>query len=272
LSAIFGDVRTSVETLFDAAHDGSLDALIVIGSDPLGDGLFSMQARRAMGKVPLIQVGAVAGDISEFADVMLPAAAYSEVEGTFVNMEGEVRLAEHPLKTLGDERPLWKVMMRLIQGFDVEVPVVNLSELRSYIQEKLPFLTSVWDAGLKDEGYMPVVRNRNAKALPSGVAPAMPLDVISRYSMYREGAWVRASKSLAEAGLIRALDDLLVHPNTLKEIGVNAGVCTIRTASGDYTFDVGVRDDVVEGALFVAKRGVAGDMSCEVMASLGGGQ
>jgi NADH-quinone oxidoreductase subunit G len=58
----------------------------------------------------------------------------------------------------------------------------------------------------------------------------------------------------------------------LQAAGLKEGACLIRTASGDFTFDVGVRDDVVEGVLFISKRGVAGDLSCEVMASLGGGQ
>ncbi|MDQ6991417.1 MAG: NADH-quinone oxidoreductase subunit NuoG [Mariprofundaceae bacterium] len=273
LSAVFGDVRTSVGDLFDAAHDGELDALLLIGSDPLGDGLFSMQAKRAMGKVPLVQIGAVSGQVSEYADVMLPASAYSEVEGTFINMSGEIHLADEPLSTVGDARPLWKVMMRLIQGFGMDIPAVDMNEIRASVQSYLPSLREVWGQGVDHNTWrMPVARQRDANVLPVGVNPAMPLDVISRYSMYREGAWVRASASLVEAGNIRALDDVLVHPNTLKEAGLTVGECVIRTASGNYTFDVGVRDDVVEGVLFISKRGVAGDLSCEVMASLGGGQ
>jgi len=272
LSAVFGDIRTSMDDLFDAAHDGELDALLLIGSDPLGDGLFSMQAKRAMGKVPLVQIGAVAGDVSEYADVMLPASAYSEVEGTFINMVGEVRMAEEPLSTLGEARPLWKVMMRLIQGFGVDVPAVDMTEIRASVQSYLPSLSKVWGKGVNEQWRMPVARQRDAVVLPTGIEPAMSLDVISRYSMYREGAWVRASKALTEAGHIRALDDVLVHPNTLQEAGLTVGECVIRTTSGNQCFDVGVRDDVVEGVLFIAKRGVAGDLSCETMASLGGGQ
>ena len=272
LSAVFGDIRTSVGDLFDAANDGDLDALLLIGSDPLGDGLFSMQAKRAMGKVPLIQVGAVAGQVSEYADVMLPAAAYSEIEGTFINMEGRVRTAEQPLDSVGEERPLWKVMMRLIQGFGQNVPVVNLEELRARVSTYLESMSVVWDGSADEVWCLSTQRNRESEVLPSGVEPAMNLDVVSRYSMYREGAWVRASSFLEEAGNIHALDDVLVHPETLKNAGLCEGECTIRTASGDYQFHVGVREDVAKNVVFIAKRGVAGDMSCETMASLAGGQ
>jgi len=272
LSAAFGDIRMSAGDLLDAATDGELDALVLIGSDPIGDGLFSMQAKRAMGKVPLVQIGAIAGQTSKFADVMLPAAAYSEVEGTFINMEGRIRMAENPLRSLGEERPLWKVMMRLIQGFGAEVPVIDLPELRARVAALLPEIAEVWDTGVSEDWCLPVARHRDVSCAPAGVEPAMGLDVVSRYSMYREGMWARASSFLVEAGDIHALDDLLVHPNTLKDAGLSVGECKIRTASGDYDYHIGVREDVAEGVLFIAKRGVAGDLSCEVMASFGGGQ
>lgn len=272
LSAAFGDIRVSTGDLLDAASDGELDALVLIGSDPMGDGLFSMQAKRAMGKVPLVQIGAIAGQTSEFANVMLPAAAYSEVEGTFINMEGRIRMAEQPLRSLGEERPLWKVMMRLIQAFGEEVPVVNLTELRTRVEGFLPEMSGVWDESVTDDWCLQVVRNRDANSVPHAIEPVMNLDVVSRYSMYREGMWARASSFLVEAGNIHALDDLLVHPNTLKGAGLSAGECNIRTASGDYNYHVGVREDIAEGVLFISKRGIAGDLSCEIMASFGGGQ
>jgi len=272
LSAAFGDIRVSTGDLLDAASDGELDALVLVGSDPMGDGIFSMQAKRAMGRVPLVQVGAIAGQTSEFANVMLPAAAYSEVEGTFINMEGRIRMAEHPLRSLGEERPLWKVMMRLVQGFGEEVPVVNLAELRQRVESFLPEMTAVWGDGESDDWSLPVARHRDVNCEPSIIEPAMPLDVVSRYSMYREGMWARASSFLVEAGEIHALDDLLVHPNTLKDLGLSVGECNVRTASSTCNYHVGMREDVAEGVLFIAKRGVAGDLSCEVMASLGGGQ
>jgi len=273
LSAVFGDIRTSVGDLFDAANDGELDALLLIGSDPLGDGLFPMQAKRAMGKVPLIQVGAIAGQVSAYADVMLPAAAYSEIEGTFINMEGRVRTAEQPLDSVGEERPLWKVMMRLVQGFGEQVPVVNLDELRTRVAGYLDSVAVVWnDEGVDESWCLHTQRNREANILPEAIEPAMDLDVVSRYSMYREGIWVRASRFLEEAGNIHALDDVLVHPETLKDAGLSEGECTIRTASGDYQFYIGVREDVAKNVLFIAKRGVAGDLSSETMASLAGGQ
>ncbi|MDX8382518.1 MAG: NADH-quinone oxidoreductase subunit NuoG [Ghiorsea sp.] len=278
LSAVFADHRATAGEVFEAAHNGELDALLLIGSDPVGDGLFSKQAKQALTKVPLIQVGAIAGQMQDYATVQLPAAAYSEVEGTFVNMEGRIRVADNPLRTLGEERPLWKVMMRLVQDLGGAVPAVNLEELREHVLNFAPelekALTQAWSGDAGEETLLPVSRNRQATSLPdvAKLKAVKALDVVSRYSMYREGAWARASDLLAEAGRIHALDDVIVHPDTLKDLGLQAGELSILFTTGATQHHVAVRDDVSPGVLFVAKRGKAGDISSETSVDLRGAQ
>lgn len=271
LSAAFGDVRVSSGDIFAAATSGDLDALILIGSDPVGDGLFPSAAKAALQNVPLVQIGSISGDMGEFAEVQLPAAAYSEIEGTFVNMEGRVRIASNPIKSLGQERPLWKVMMRLIQVMGVDVPAVTLEELRKVACESLPALSDVWCGSDQDSVMISPARNKGCDALPASRSDSFELDVVSRYSMYREGMWARASDLLTEAGKNNALDDVIVHPETLAAKGLSAGELKVSSFLGEQVFTVGTREDVTPGVLFVAKRGVAGDLSDVTAASVGGG-
>jgi len=271
LSVIYCDIRTSVGDLCLQAANGELDALLLIGSDPLGDGLFPREAEAAMQKVPLIQVGAIRGKVSKFASVILPAAAYSEVDGSFINVEGRVRVARQPIRSVGQERPLWKVMMRLLQALGKALPVINLSELRDYIGLSLPELSGAWEPGMENELILSNRRDTKAVYLPDDSwCQKFDLDVVSRYSMYREGMWSRASALLAEAGEIFALDDLLVHPHTLQEAGLATGDHEIRTPNGLFRYNINVRDDVVPGVLFVGRRGVAGDLSSDVCADICG--
>ncbi|MDQ6989388.1 MAG: NADH-quinone oxidoreductase subunit NuoG [Mariprofundaceae bacterium] len=276
LSAVFGEQRSSAGAIFEAASQGELDALLLVGSDPLGDGLFSRQAKAALANVPVVQVGAIAGELAEHVSVQLPAAAYSEIEGTFVNMEGRVRIADTPLRSLGEERPLWKVMMRLVQAMGEEVPVVDLAELRAQVAILAPdfadVLQKAWAGDGQDDVLLAVARHRKAVSLPNVVKPLKALDVVSRYSMYREGAWARASDLLAEAGRIHALDDVLVHPDTLKDLQLDAGDIHILSDVDAQSYAVGVREDVSPGVLFVSKRGVAGDLSNDTSVDLRGAQ
>ncbi len=62
---------------------------------------------------------------SEYADVMLPIAPFTETSGTFVNNEGTVQSFKGAVKPLGDARPAWKVLRVLgnlldIPGFDYD--------------------------------------------------------------------------------------------------------------------------------------------------------
>jgi len=272
LSSIFADVRVSAGELFAAASAGELDAIVVVGSDPLGDGLFPTAAAAALDKVPLIQIGSIAGRIGERAEVQLPAAAGSEIEGTFVNMEGRIRVATNPIRSLGQERPLWKVMMRLVQVMGGEVPVVSLDELRAAIVVRVPSLAGAWSATEQDKLLLAPARNRTSTYTPVQQKHAFDLDVVSRYSMYREGMWARASKLLSEAAMLHCLDDLLVHPDTLAEAGLKPGEMIVHSFLGKATCQVGVRDDVSPGVLFVSRRGIAGALSDTDTASLTGGQ
>ncbi|ATX82664.1 NADH dehydrogenase subunit G [Mariprofundus ferrinatatus] len=270
LSNVFADARSSAGEIFAAASAGELDALVLIGNDPVGDGLFPTAAKAALKKVPLVQIGSISGEMGEYAAVQLPAAAYSEIEGTFVNMEGRVRVASNPLKSLGQERPLWKVMMRLIQVMGGEVPVVSLDELRQAVCSRMSGLSDAWCEG-GSEVFIAPARNKDATATPAERRDSFELDVVSRYSMYREGMWARASALLSEAGRINALDDVLVHPETLAAKGLAAGSLKVKTFLGEQLLNVGVREDVAPGVLFVAKRGVAGDLSDVTAASIAGG-
>ena len=244
---------------------------MLIGSDPVGDGLFPSAAKAALRKVPLVQIGAIAGQISEYASVQLPAAAYSEIEGAFVNMEGRIRVAGNPIKSLGQERPLWKVMMRMVQVMGGEVPVVSLDELRAASCERVPALAEAWGAIEQDSVLLAPARNKAAEVVPAQASETFDLDVVSRYSFYREGVWARASRLLSEAGSIHAMDDVLVHPDTLDAYGLSAGEHVVRTFLGESRYYIGARDDVSPGVLFVAKRGVAGDLSDVSAASILGG-
>ena len=269
LGAIFGDVRSGAGEIFEAAAAGDIEALLVVGSDPVGDGLFPVEAKAALAKVPLVQVGSIAGAISAHAEVLLPAAAYSEIEGHFVNMEGRVREARTPLVSIGQERPLWKVMMRLVQATGCEVPAINLEEMRTHVERFMPELEKAADAEIIDAYLAPARRNPKAGSLPA-YKPNHGLDVVSRFSMYREGMWARASTLLTEAADLHPIGDVVVNPQTLAALKLKEGPMSVTTDQGTFQCKVCVRDDVSPGVLFVAKGGAAGDLCSADSASLKG--
>ncbi|NBQ89285.1 MAG: hypothetical protein EBU07_17845 [Betaproteobacteria bacterium] len=77
--------RDAIDILSDAAA-GSIDCLVLVGSDPIADCPDTDLARRALAAVPnIIAIDTFATSSSAKANVLLPAAAFGEKDGTTTN-------------------------------------------------------------------------------------------------------------------------------------------------------------------------------------------
>jgi NADH-quinone oxidoreductase subunit G len=74
------------------------------------------------------------------ADVVLPGAAYTEKDGTYVNTEGRVQLARHAVFPPGEAREDWKILRAISGGIGRPLPFDSLRDLRRQMLEKHPVL------------------------------------------------------------------------------------------------------------------------------------
>jgi NADH-quinone oxidoreductase subunit G len=74
------------------------------------------------------------------ADVILPAAAYSEKHGTYVNLEGRVQLSEFAVHPPGEAREDWTILRALSDVLGRTLPFDDLSQLRTAIAAEFPYL------------------------------------------------------------------------------------------------------------------------------------
>jgi predicted molibdopterin-dependent oxidoreductase YjgC len=75
-----------------AMIDGTIEAMWVMGENPVMSDPNLSHARKAFGSVKFLVVQDIfLTETAEFADVVLPAAAYAEKEGTFTNTERRVQ-------------------------------------------------------------------------------------------------------------------------------------------------------------------------------------
>jgi NADH-quinone oxidoreductase subunit G len=86
------------------------------------------------------------------ADIILPAAAYSEKDGTYVNTEGRVQFAEQAVFAPGDAREDWTILRALADAFGVNVGFDSLAELQAKMIEEVPALGV---EGLANLGQLP---------------------------------------------------------------------------------------------------------------------
>lgn len=81
------------------------------------------------------------GDIgAEMADLVLPGAAYTEKQGTYVNMEGRVQQTLAAISPTSMVREDWKIVRVVSELLDKTLPYDSLQELRERVRDLAPHL------------------------------------------------------------------------------------------------------------------------------------
>lgn len=133
----------------------------------------------------IVHIGHHGDKAAHAADVILPAAAFSEKDGTYVNTEGRVQYAEKAVFAPGDAREDWTILRAMADALGVSVGFDSFDQLRAAMVAEVPALGV---EGLADYGALP--------AAPSG---AKAEGVIAGYPIkdrYLTNAIARSSPTL----------------------------------------------------------------------------
>ncbi|MDQ3944556.1 MAG: molybdopterin-dependent oxidoreductase, partial [Actinomycetota bacterium] len=108
-----------------AAAEGRIEALVLLGADPVSDFPDTGLARRALERVGfVIAVDAYPTNTSQRADVVLPVAIFGEKRGTTTNLEGRLLRLARKVTPPGTAMEDWRVAVelgaRLGSDFDLE--------------------------------------------------------------------------------------------------------------------------------------------------------
>ncbi|KAH8704280.1 putative NADH-ubiquinone oxidoreductase, subunit G [Talaromyces proteolyticus] len=77
---------------------------------------------------------------AQFADVVLPGAAYTEKSGTYVNTEGRVQVTRAAASIPGAARDDWKIIRAASEFLSVPLPYDDIEALRDRMEEISPAL------------------------------------------------------------------------------------------------------------------------------------
>jgi NADH-quinone oxidoreductase subunit G len=117
------------------AGKGELDVLFLLGADE-----YDMSA---MGSAFVVYVGTHGDAGAHRADVILPAAAYTEKSGTYVNTEGRVQVAERAVFPPGEAKEDWAIFRALSAVLGLTLPFNSLRELRAALYAEFPHLAQI---------------------------------------------------------------------------------------------------------------------------------
>jgi NADH-quinone oxidoreductase subunit G len=132
LGFVPGKAGLDVEGMLEAASSGKIDVIYLLGADEIDVD--------KLGKAFVIYQGSHGDKGAHRADVILPGAAYTEKDGTYVNTEGRVQMTARAVFPPGEAREDWKIVRALSGVLGKPLPFDTTQQLRAKMYEAHPHL------------------------------------------------------------------------------------------------------------------------------------
>lgn len=214
----------------------------------------------------LVVQGLYPTKISDFADVLLPAASFAEVEGTFTNLEGRVQRLRRAIKPLGRARPDWWICSQIAQkmgasGFEYR----RSSQITEEIAKVVPGYERVSIRRLRGKGvvrtYPPLGR---WKPIPLPLKAKPPCDLHYPFTLIAED-WLLHYRGGSLSKKVRGME--LIHKEEAVEINkpdaVRLGIADgnmvkLQFRGGELTLVARPTEELPQGILSLNPNSIAG--------------
>ncbi|MEQ8441842.1 MAG: NADH-quinone oxidoreductase subunit NuoG [Alphaproteobacteria bacterium] len=176
LGFVPGDGGRDVAGIVDGARDGAVKMVYLMGADEV-----DTDALKASGAFVVYQ-GHHGDKGAHAADVILPGAAYTEKNATFVNTEGRVQLARRAAFPPGEAKDDWAILRALSEALGQPLPWNDFDGLRKAMRDEYPHLARIDDAEAASWGDFGAAGDMNDAAFATPIENFYMTDPISRAS------------------------------------------------------------------------------------------
>jgi NADH-quinone oxidoreductase subunit G len=185
LGFVPGEGGRDVLGILDGASKGEIEVVYLLGADEIDT------AR--LGQAFVIYQGHHGDRGAHRADVILPGAAYTEKDGTYVNLEGRAQRGRRAVLPPGDAREDWAILRALSERVGKTLPYNSLGEVRAKLAQVAPCFAAI-------DRVVPA----NWALSPGGGAidPAPFAPAVTDF--YLTNAIARASRTMAECSALAA--------------------------------------------------------------------
>ena len=244
----------------DAAHileeaaNGHVDCLILLGADPLADVPDADLARRGIaGAKFVVSIDTFLTNSSAHADVVLPAAAYGEKDGTTMNLEGRVTNVAQKITARGTSRADWMIAAELALLVGHDLGVTTLSDVQKLMSKKVSgFGSTTTSVAVKRDG---VVVSAAIHAVINTAAPvAAPRNSYDFRLQVSRKLYDMAIGSLTSPALSELAPGagVWVHSLDMERVGVAEGTSVkVSNSHSSVVLPIHVSDRIPRGTAFV---------------------
>jgi NADH-quinone oxidoreductase subunit G len=242
-----------------AAVAGTIDTLVLLGADPLVDHPDRNLVTEAFDAVEtIISVDLFRTASSSRADVVLPAAGFGEVDGSFVNIEGRLSPLAARVTPPGQARADWMIALEIAAQLGGDLGFASIDELRVDLSSTVPAFAGIDWAELNRIPDGPLLVTERDWTLPvpeSVVAPAADgygLRLVVDRKLWDLGTTVQQAPSLAN---LADSAHLQLSPGDFGALGVERGASvTIELPGGTKTVSVQPSPMVAKGTAHLSFR------------------
>ncbi|MBZ8118055.1 formate dehydrogenase subunit alpha [Roseovarius sp. LXJ103] len=258
----------TVTEIMDAVHDGNIKAMYILGENPAMSDPDVEHARDALAKLDCLVVQDIfLTETANYADIILPASAFAEKNGTVTNTNRQVQMGRAALSPPGEAREDWAITTALANRLGLDWRYDSPADVFAEMKQNMASLNNItWDR-LEHEGAVtypslspedpgqPIVFG-DGFPRPSGRARFTPASVIApddvpdaEYPMIlttgRQLEHWHTGSMTRRATVLDAVEpeaNCSLHPSTLRKLGIEPGG-TVRLTTKRGTIDIMARAD-----------------------------
>jgi len=260
------DPGLNLVQMIEAAERGNLKALYIMGENPLRAMPQPERVKNALKNLEFIVVQDILNsETARIADVVLPAAAISEKEGSVTNLEGRIQSFKAVTSPPAKAKPDWEILDLLSAELGDTKPYGTFEMIRQEIQHFVPMYGSLYgpdhtwlqttsDKALFEvEGadglisFYPLVSTEDEPADRD-----YPFTAIVGSQRYHLGSGTRTQASDRIQG-VECMGKLEISPQDGARLNLeNDDTIIVRSRFGDLKRKLRLKNTIPQGHIFVA--------------------
>ena len=143
----------TVVEITDAAYDGDIKAMYIMGENPAMSDPDQEHARTALANLDILVVQDIfMTETAAFADVILPASAFPEKDGTVTNTDRRVQMGRAAVPMPGQAQQDWWIIQELANRMGLNWSYSHPRDVFAEMRMVMPSLTGISWQRLDDEG------------------------------------------------------------------------------------------------------------------------
>ncbi|MEK0083071.1 formate dehydrogenase subunit alpha [Benzoatithermus flavus] len=269
----------TVVEIIDAIHAGKIKGMYIMGENPAMSDPDASHAREALAELEHLVVQDIfLTETAMYADVVLPASAWPEKDGTVTNTNRQVQMGRKALPLPGDARPDWWIIQEIARRIGLPWHYTGPADVFAEMTLAMPSLANItWERLMResavtypcpapDQPGQGVVFTDGVFPTPDGRAKLVPADIVPPAEQPdADFPWILTTGRTLEhwhtgamtrrAASLDALEPeafVTVNSKDLRRLGLKAGD-RVRVSTRRGVIELMARQDnsVPEGVLFI---------------------